>query len=347
MMLLSNEQRGGGIPLMSKKSETGLEHKQPYDTTFKSLLDDVTLALLSFLFGERIIFAQELKESLFKQDTIEPGLRVDCAYHMLSRDREEAGIVVGHVEIESAPTADIVARLFEYAGLLYHKYLTTIVQVLVCPFETSALPKSLLELKWGKEVLTAHRYRVVALWLQDARELVEQGLVELYALLPTMRGATYELLVQALRDMRAFHADESRLRRHLMWFDALLGRTTTVTQEDKRRVRHAMVNEFRSLLDEGYFVQMRVAESRQEALAEGLAQGEAKGREEGREEGLEEGLTEALLMVTELRFPTLLELAEQRARQAKRSGDLRLVLKGVKNASSEEAARNILDLLAA
>jgi len=162
-----------------------------------------------------------------------------------------------------------------------------------------------------------------------------------------MRGATYELLVQALRDMRAFHADESRLRRHLMWFDALLGRTTTVTQEDKRRVRHAMVNEFRSLLDEGYFVQMRVAESRQEALAEGLAQGEAKGREEGREEGLEEGLTEALLMVTELRFPALLELAQQRVRQPRPSGDLRLVLKGVKNATSEEAARNILDLLAA
>src|SRR5207248_3382992 len=123
--------------------------------------------------------------------------------------------------------------------------------------------------------------------------------------------------------MRGKTTYESRLRRHLMWFDALLGRTTTVTQEDKRRVRQAMVNEFRSLLDEGYFVQMRAAESRQEGLAEGLAQGEAKGLEKGREEGLEEGLTEALLMVTELRFPTLLELAEQRARHAKRSGDLR------------------------
>jgi flagellar biosynthesis/type III secretory pathway protein FliH len=100
-----------------------------------------------------------------------------------------------------------------------------------------------------------------------------------------------------------------------------------------------MVNEFRSLLDEGYFVQMRAAESREEGLAEGLAQGEAKGRKEG--------LTEALLMVTELRFPALLELAQQRVRQPRRSGDLRLVLKGVKNATSEEAARNILDLLAA
>ena len=116
-----------------------------------------------------------------------------------------------------------------------------------------------------------------------------------------------------------------------------------------------MVNEFRTFLDEGYFVQMRAAESRQEGLAEGLAQGEAKGLEKGLEEGLEkglekgleEGLTEALLMVTELRFPALLELAQKRVRQPRPSGDLRLVLKGVKNATSEEAARNILDLLAA
>ena len=140
-----------------------------------------------------------------------------------------------------------------------------------------------------------------------------------------------------------FYADESRLRRHFMWFDALLGRTTTVTQEDKRRVRYAMANEFRTLLDEGYFVQMRAAESRQEGLAEGLALGEAKGHEEG----LEEGLTEALLMITEVRFPALLELAQQRVREPIQLADLRLVLKGVKNATSEEAARNILDLLAA
>jgi predicted transposase YdaD len=128
-----------------------------------------------------------------------------------------------------------------------------------------------------------------------------------------------------------------------MWFDALLGRTTTVTPEDKERIRHAMVNEFRSLLDESYFVQMRVAES--------LAEGEAKGREEGeakgREEGLTEGLTEALLTATELRFPALLDLAQERVKQARQPESLRLVLKGVKVAPSEESARFLLDLLAA
>ena len=93
-----------------------------------------------------------------------------------------------------------------------------------------------------------------------------------------------------------------------------------------------MVNEFRSLLDEGYFVQMRVAESleegRQQGLAEGLAQGEAKGREEG----LTKGLTEALLTATDLRFPALLDLAHERVKQTRQPESLRLVLKGVKAA---------------
>ncbi|HZU00252.1 MAG TPA: hypothetical protein VFA10_11350 [Ktedonobacteraceae bacterium] len=70
-----------------------------------------------------------------------------------------------------------------------------------------------------------------------------------------------------------------------------------------------------------------------------MALGEAKGREEG--------LPEALLMITEVRFPALLELAQQRVREPVQLADFRLVLKGVKNATSEEAARNILDLLAA
>jgi predicted transposase YdaD len=123
------------------------------------------------------------------------------------------------------------------------------------------------------------------------------------------------------------------------FFDALLGRTTLLTAEDKRRVRHVMLNEFHGLLDEGYFVQLR----REEGRAEGFAQGEAKGREEGRQEGLQEGL----LMVTELRFPALLDLAHERVKQARKPENLRLILRGVKAATSEESARLLLDLLAA
>jgi hypothetical protein len=52
-------------------------------------------------------------------------------------------------------------------------------------------------------------------------------------------------------------------------------------------------------------------------------------------------------MVTELRFPALLDLAHERVRQARKPENLRLILRGVKAATSEESARLLLDLLAA
>jgi hypothetical protein len=154
-----------------------------------------------------------------------------------------------------------------------------------------------------------------------------------------MKGITAELLIRSLREQRAFFTNESQLCEHLLWFDAFLRRTTLLTIEDKRRVQYVMLNEFRGLLDEGYFVQLRREEARQEGLAEG--------RQEGLEEGLVEGLQEALLTVTELRFPKLLDLAHERVKQARKSETLRLALKGVKMAPSEESARFLLELLAA
>lgn len=92
-----------------------------------------------------------------------------------------------------------------------------------------------------------------------------------------------------------------------------------------------MMNEFHSLLDEGYFVQLRREE----------------GRQEGLEEGLVEGLQEAVEAIVEVRFPTLLDLAQVRTRQARTPEKLRLALKGIKVVPNEEAARVLLDLLAA
>jgi predicted transposase YdaD len=337
---------------MGEKSEAAFSRTQPYDTSFKAILDDITLEILSYLLGEEIIFAEELKESLFKQNTLKPPLRVDCAYKVRSRQREQVGVFVLHVEVETAPTPKIPVRLWEYAAMLHNKYDLPVLQLLLCPFETPNLPIPPYQVKLGEEVMDEHRYRAEGLWLREARELIEQKRVLLYVLLPTMKGVTYEMLVQALRDIRAFFAaDESRLCNHLLWFDALLGRTTQVAPEDKGRVRHVMLNEFHSLLDEGYFVQLRREEGRQEGLQEGLEEGVVKGREEGvaigREEGLTAGLQEALTTAVELRFPALLDLAQERAKQARTAEKLRLAVKGIKVAPNEEGARVVLDLLAA
>jgi hypothetical protein len=106
----------------------------------------------------------------------------------------------------------------------------------------------------------------------------------------------------------------------------LLARTTTVSQQDKERIR-AEMNDFESLHDANPFVQRRMAKSR--------AEGEAK------------GLQEAVVFAVELRFPTLLELAHQKAERVKEPEVLRFVLRGLKAAPNEEAARLLLDTLAA
>jgi predicted transposase YdaD len=333
---------------MAEKDEAGFSQKQPYDTSFKAFVDKVTLELLSFLTGMNIFFADELKETFFKQESIKPPLRVDCVYLALSREREADGPFILHVEEETAPTKEVEGRLVEYAVMIYRKHELPVVQVLMCPFETTNLPTPPLEIKWGQQVLTRHEYVVVAMWKRDARELLERKQVRLYVLLPTMKGITAELLIGSLREQRDFFAGhESQLCEHFLWFDAFLRRTTLVNEEDKRRVQDVMLNDYHGLLDEGYFVQLRREEGRQEGREEGLAEGIAKGRQEGREEGLVEGLQEALLTATELRFPTLVELAQQRVKRASKPEDLRFALRGVKVAPSEEAARMLLELLAA
>jgi len=125
---------------MSEKDETKRSQEHPYDSSFKALLDDQTLAVLSFLSGEDIEEAQELKEALLKQDTIKPALRVDCAYMTRNRGEASTEAYVTHIEFETAPTLEIEARLLEYFGLLFRKYRKPISQILVCPFETPNVP---------------------------------------------------------------------------------------------------------------------------------------------------------------------------------------------------------------
>ncbi len=109
--------------------------------------------------------------------------------------------------------------------------------VLVCPFETANLPPAPNEVALEDgEVQITHHFRVVALWKREATELLAKGWVELYALLPAMKGATFALLSEALKAMRVFYAhDESRLRTHLLWFDTFLNRTTMGSRGRQRK----------------------------------------------------------------------------------------------------------------
>ncbi|HZU04311.1 MAG TPA: hypothetical protein VFA10_31920, partial [Ktedonobacteraceae bacterium] len=139
-----------------------------------------------------------------------------------------------------------------------------------------------------------------------------------------------------------YAGDESRLITHLLWFGTLLTRTTTVSEKDKERIR-AEMSDFESIHDVNPFVQKRMIKARTEGRAEGLAEGFAEGEAKGEAKGLQE----AVVFAVELRFPTLLELAQQKAERVKEPEVLKFVLRGLKAAQNEEAARLLLDTLVA
>ena len=199
----------------------------------------------------------------------------------------------------------------------------------------------------GDEELLVLRYRVIALWTYSAQQYLDQHEVAIYPLLPTMDGANYARLAQALDEMKeGYNEQPRRLADHLLWFGTFLERADVVLLEDKRRIQQKMEN-FASLLDQNPFVQKRRAEGKEEGRAEGLVEGRAEGLVEGRAEGLVEGLQKALVTVVEGRFPPLTDLAQKMVVQATKPDALNLVIKGIVSAPDEATARLLLDLLAA
>ncbi len=76
-----------------------------------------------------------------------------------------------------------------------------------------------------------------------------------------MQGANYDILSQALDEMKVFYRKQpNRLANHILWFGVFLRRTTIVSSLDKERILNKMTD-FESLLDENPFVQKRTLEA--------------------------------------------------------------------------------------
>ena len=67
----------------------------------------------------------------------------------------------------------------------------------------------------------------------------------------------------------------------------------------------------------------------------------------GKAQGIAEGLQKAVITVVTLRFPPLTELAQQKVSRVRQPDTLNLLLEQVTSVSDEEAARLLLDGIAA
>src|SRR2546423_15074578 len=130
------------MPARRKKAQLPEAYEQPYDSSFKALLDDQTLALLCFCLEEEVLFTTEVKESIFKREMVKPALRVDCAYIILSRKTREGPInkEILLIEFETAQNLEVGERMSEYRVLLGGKNKLRVERTLLGPFERASVP---------------------------------------------------------------------------------------------------------------------------------------------------------------------------------------------------------------
>ena len=246
-----------------------MQQPQVYDSSLKTLLEGLADQVLP-----ELVSGVEVEAEL-NDEVLKPPLRADRVYTVLWR-----GVpCILHVELETKANANIACRLLEYNAILYKKHKEPVVSVVIYPFRVK-LPKVPLRIFVGSEEIHTFRYRVIALWKLRARSYLNRGVVGMYALLPTMRGATHELLKQALDEMKAFYGENlRRLAEQILLFDTFLQRSDTLSIVDKYKVQEYL-DMFDSLLDESRFVKKKAAEA------------EAKGRAEGEIETLRQVIVE-------------------------------------------------------
>jgi uncharacterized protein (UPF0335 family) len=128
--------------------------------------------------------------------------------------------------------------------------------------------------------------------------------------------------------------DRPHFARHLAWFHTMLGRTTTVSQEDKLKMEEVLKMQYPGF-----------ALFRENPVINGMIlEGELKGKAEGRIEGKIEGIQDSILDVVRGGFsPQVVEQVQQVITASQDEGQLRKFLRRVVRLSDEQ---EVLDLLA-
>ncbi|HEY4032987.1 MAG TPA: hypothetical protein VGL94_03370 [Ktedonobacteraceae bacterium] len=196
------------------------------------------------------------------------------------------------MEAQSSPDDDLLARMLEYAINLYRKYKRKwpIVSVALFLFKC-AIPEIPFRIACGDDLFIEFRPIIIRMWKMDAQQVVDRQQRCLYPLLPTMKDPTVDLLKQALQEMHE-HDDPAQFLDHAKWFNTMLSRTTTVSDEDKKRVKEhlRMQYQLHPLLAEDPTIQSVITEE----LAKGEAEIEARGETRGIIKGLQEGIIDLI-----------------------------------------------------
>jgi hypothetical protein len=284
------------------------DQSQPYDRALKSLLGDEVAEILPNLLPE----SEFLSEQNIEIDRT--TLRADLVYNIQYRGSPH----ILNMELQTDPDNEMAIRMLKYHVGLYDKHRLPVISMVIYPFETTIPELPFRETSGGEDLLTFH-YRVLPLWRLDAQQFVRDHVVSMYTFLPDMKGANASLLIQAINEMKQRYK-RPQLVRHLTRFRIILHRTKILAEQDKQSVEEYMHQyQYDSLLDEDPEIQERIARGKVEALQE------------------------TVIMAVENKFPSLVELAQERVVLIEKLDALRQLVMLILNAPNEDTARWLLN----
>ncbi len=300
--------------------------QQPYDGSLKAILkEDVPQIIPLILPGATFLDILDI-------EVLRSPMRADRAYKI--RYRQELHVL--NLEVQADTDRDIVYRLLVYHAALLYDHKLPVISIVIYLFR-SQVPSPPLQVMSQEDVLLIFHYRLLCLWDVDARPYVEAHEIGIYTLLPAMKNADEQLLLQAIDELIEYYRDsEAALARRLLWLGTILRRSDTVRLPEKQRLE-ARLSTFEHLLEQDDFVR------RQRALGE--AQGKAIGEAQGKTIGTLQTTRQLLLALVTQRFPALGTLAQQRIAQVNNVAALTDAFTHIAVASDEQTVRSILETL--
>jgi hypothetical protein len=308
----------------TRKHANRAQHK-PYDGALKGLFALHTHDMLSFATG---IDIEDVKE--LSGEALKPPLHLDRVYLVRSKNKSH----VVHIELETRGSNEMGYRMLEYFGILLRKYQEPIVPAVIYPFRTTVPDPQVCVTSEDGSTIAAFQYHVLKLWEIEASAFMQAWPPGLYTLLPALKNVDYSMLAQALDIWKVFYAKRNDdLEKQLLWFDVFLTRSDTIVDEDRRKIMQKR-EEFASLLDQGFYVQKKLAEGKEEGLR--------VGKEEGLRAGSVTTMQRSILIMVQVRFPQLDELALSKVNRCSELAKLDRLFSDLLHATNEQTARYFL-----
>ncbi len=269
--------------------------QQPYDGALKGLFEKHATLIIPYLLPMVRLEAtplvededEEAEKKAEKEEKAGAKLNVEINRSTLKADLLYRAFynlnrIILVIELQTKDDKDLQRRLMAYHGSLHLKYNKPVVIVVIYVFEDGPEDLSYQDTCDGEVLATIHP-KVIRLRDLDGKQIVREHQVPLYTLLPATKKPGVQLLKQALQEMHEYH-NKQDLSEHLIWFQTILGRTTTILEEEKQIIEEVLKVQYQidPLIRENPTVMAIVADE--------VAKAKAKAEIEGKIEGLREGI---------------------------------------------------------